>query len=109
MKMNPHSENVTNGGTLLTLLSSIAGLITLERVYMATALVGIVITLLGYFDKRSAIKSAKKNDDERLKLDRELTQATIDSLKYRTDTPSVIKYPEVSRGIKNVLDAAKDD
>lgn len=109
MKMNPQSENLTNGGTLLTLLSSIAGFITLERVYMATALVGIVITFLGYFDKRSAIRSAKKNDDERLKLDRELTQATIDSLKYRTDTPSVNKYPEVSQGIKNVLEAAKDD
>ncbi|MBU9812364.1 hypothetical protein J1785_21865 [Rahnella sp. SL6] len=109
MKMNPHSDNLTGGGTLLTLLSSIAGFITLERVYMATALVGIVITLLGYFDKRSAIKAAKKNDAERLKLDRELTQATIDSLKYRTDTPATSKYPEVSRGIKSVLEAAKDD
>lgn len=109
MKMNPQSENLTNSGTLLTLLSSIAGFITLERVYMATALVGIVITLLGYFDKRSAIKAAKKNDAERLKLDRELTQATIDSLKYRTDTPAVAKYPQVSEGIKSVLEAAKDD
>ncbi len=107
--MNPQSENLTSGGTLLTLLSSIAGFITLERVYMATALVGIVITLLGYLDKRGAIKAAKKNDAERLKLDRELTQATIDSLKYRTDTPSIVKYPQVSEGIKSVLEAAKDD
>jgi len=109
MKMNPHSDSLTGGGALLTLLSSIVGFITLERVYMATALAGIVITLLGYLDKRSAIKEAKKNDAERLKLDRELTQATIDSLKYRTDTPATSKYPEVSRGIKSVLEAAKDD
>jgi maltose-binding protein MalE len=90
------------------MLSSIAGFITLERVYMATAVIGLIITLLGYLDKRRAIQEARKNDNERLKLERELNQATIDSLKYRHDTPAVKKYPEVSEGIKNVLEAAKD-
>lgn len=82
MKMNQHSDNFVNGGTLLTMLSSLAGFITLERVYMATAVVGLLITILGYLDKHKAIKEARKNDAERMKLDRELHQATIDSLKY---------------------------
>lgn len=108
MKMNQHADNFFNGGTVLTMLSSIAGFITLERVYMATAVIGLIITLLGYLDKRRAIQEARKNDNERLKLERELNQATIDSLKYRHDTPAVKKYPEVSECIKNVLEAAKD-
>lgn len=108
MKMNQHSDNFVNGGTLLTMLSSLAGFITLERVYMATAVVGLLITILGYLDKHKAIKEARKNDAERMKLDRELHQATIDSLKYRSDTPAITKYPEVSEGIKGVLEAAKD-
>ncbi len=108
MKMNQNTDGFVNGGTLLTMISSLAGFITLERVYMATAVVGLLITVLGYWDKHRAISQARKNDDERMKLDRELHQATIDSLKYRINTPSMDKYPEVSEGIKNVLDAAKE-
>lgn len=108
MKMNQNTDGFVNGGTLVTMISSLAGFITLERVYMATAVVGLLITVLGYLDKHRAISQARKNDAERMKLDRELHQATIDSLKYRTNTPSMDKYPEVSEGIKNVLDAAKE-
>ncbi|MBF7955520.1 hypothetical protein [Rahnella victoriana] len=108
MKMNQNTDGFVNGGTLLTMISSLAGFITLERVYMATAVVGLLITVLGYLDKHRAISQSRKNDAERMKLDRELHQATIDSLKYRTNTPSMDKYPEVSEGIKNVLDAAKE-
>lgn len=108
MKMNQNTDGFVNGGTLLTMISSLVGFITLERVYMATAVVGLLITILGYLDKHRAINQARKNDAERMKLDRELHQATIDSLKYRTDTPAMNKYPEVSEGIKNVMEAAKD-
>ncbi|MGC6389667.1 hypothetical protein ACMV8I_18680 [Ewingella sp. S1.OA.A_B6] len=108
MKMNQNTDGFVNGGTLLTMISSLAGFITLERVYMATAVVGLIITVLGYLDKHRAIKEARRHDDERMKLERELHQATIDSLKYRTDTPAMSKYPEVTEGIKNVLDTAKE-
>lgn len=107
--MNPNnSDGLLSGGTLLSLFSSIAGFFTLDRVYMITAVVGMVIALFGYLDRRSLIRETKKNEAERLKLDRELTQATIDSLKYGKDSPSASKFPEVSEGIQQVLDAAKD-
>ncbi|AZI52001.1 hypothetical protein CBF16_14490 [Pantoea agglomerans] len=120
--MNQHADTAINGGSLMTLLSSLAGLATLDRVYMATAVAGAVIALFGYLDKRRTeklkrqqieeerlkIEEDRQNERVRLDLDRERAQAVLDYLKGSNDTPAMHKSPEVIQGINRVLDSAKD-
>ncbi|MGG6196166.1 hypothetical protein ACQV2B_19060 [Pantoea allii] len=113
--MNQKADISMYGGSLLTTISSALGLTTLDMVYMVTAIIGAIIALLGYIDKRKTeklkrkqIEQERKNDDERIELDRVRAQAVLDYLKGSTDTPAVAKSPEVIQGINRVLDEAKE-
>lgn len=99
----------------MTVLSALAGTITLDRVYMITAVAGLVIAFFGYLDKRRTEKMKRKeieesmrSERERLELDRVRAQAVLDYLKGSSDTPAVRRSPEVIEGINKVLDAAKE-
>lgn len=114
-RMNQHADTAINWGSLMSVLSSMAGMVTLDRVYMATAIAGAVIALLGYLDKRRTEKLRRKeiewniqSERERLELDRVRAQAVLDYLKGSEDTPAVRKSPEVIKGINQVLDKAKE-
>ncbi len=114
-RMNQSADTAINWGSLMSLLSSMAGIVTLERVYMATAVAGAVIALLGYLDKRKtekldrkSIEEERRNQQERIELDRVRAQAVLDFLKGSNDSPAVQKSPEVIKGINKVLDAAKE-
>jgi len=113
--MNQHADTAISGGSWMTVLSALAGTITLDRVYMITAIAGLVIAFFGYLDKRRTEKLKRKeieesmqSERERLELDRIRAQAVIDYLKGSKDTPAVQKSPEVIQGINKVLDAAKE-
>lgn len=114
-RMNQRADLAMNGGSILTLVSSALGLTTLELVYMVTALIGAIIAVLGYIDKhrteklnRKAMEESRRNESERIELDRIRAQAVLDYLKGSADTPAVHKSPEVIQGINRVLDAAKE-
>lgn len=113
--MNQHSDSAVSWGSLMSVLSSMAGMVTLERVYMFTAIAGALIALFGYLDKRrteklerQSIEEERRNQQERMELDRERAQAVLDYLEGSKDTPSVQKSREVIQGINKVLDAAKE-
>lgn len=120
--MNQHADTAISGGTWMATLSSLAGVVTLDRVYMITAVAGLVIAIFGYLDKRRTeklkrqqieeerrkVEEDRQNERVRLDLDRERAQAVIDYLKGSNDTPAVQKSPEVIQGINRVLDAAKE-
>lgn len=114
-RMNQHADAAISGGTWMATLSSLAGVVTLDRVYMITAVAGLVIAIFGYLDKRSteklkrkAIEEERKNERERIELDRIRAQAVLDYLQGSGDTPAVKQSPEVIQGINKVLDAAKE-
>lgn len=112
--MSQYSDAAVTGGTTVSTLSSVMGFITLDHVYMVTAIAGLIIAILGYIDKRRTeslrrkeISESIESERERLELDRVRAQAVLDYLKGSTDTPAVHKSPEVIQGINKVLDDAK--
>lgn len=114
-RMNQHADTAISGGTWMATLSSLAGVVTLDRVYMITALAGLVIAIFGYLDKRRTEKLKRKeieqnirSEQERLELDRVRAQAVLDYLNGSKDSPAVQKSPEVIQGINKVLDSVKD-
>jgi len=115
IRMNQHADTAISGGTWMATLSSLAGVVTLDRVYMITAVAGLVIAIFGYLDKRRTeklkrqeIEESMRSERERLELDRVRAQAVLDYLKGSVNTPAVQKSPEVIQGINKVLDAAKE-
>jgi len=115
IRMNQHADTAINGGTWMATLSSLAGVVTLDRVYMITAVAGLVIAIFGYLDKRRTeklkrqeIEESMRSERERLELDRVRAQAVLDYLQGEKDSPAVQKSPEVIQGINKVLDAAKE-
>ena len=100
--MNQHADTCNQRGTWMATLSSLAGFVTLDRVYMITALAGLVIAIFGYLDKRRTEKLKRKeieqnirSEQERLKLDRIRAQAVLDYLNGSKDSPAVQRSPEV--------------
>lgn len=113
--MNQHADTAISGGTWMATLSSLAGVVTLDRVYMITAVAGLVIAIFGYLDKKRTEKLKRQDIEEdmrikraRLEMDRERNQAAIDALKNRTDTPAIQKYPDVAEGVNDVLQKHKE-
>ncbi|TKI03561.1 hypothetical protein [Martelella alba] len=80
-RMNDKSDIATHGGALVTLLSSLMGLTTMEMFYIVIALIGAVISLLGYLDKRKTEKLNRSVALERAAFDQQRTKAIVDFLK----------------------------
>lgn len=76
-RMDQKADIATHGGALVTLLSSLMGLSTLELVYLVIAVIGAVISLLGFLDKRKTETLNRKLAEERLIFDQERTQAIV--------------------------------
>lgn len=112
--MSQYSDVAMTGGSTVTTISSIVGFITLDHVYMVTAVAGLIIAILGYVDKRRTEKLNRKklsediqNEREKMELERERSQAILDYLKGNEDSPAVHRSPEVIKGVNKVLDDAK--
>ncbi|WP_413734357.1 hypothetical protein ACL2XP_17975 [Sodalis sp. RH21] len=111
--MDQRSDIATHGGALLAILSSALGMTTLELFYLVIAIIGAVISLLGYLDKRKNLalgrKLAEESDmanrkiaQDRLAFDRERTKAIITFLKDSPDH-DVRQAREVVQKVNEVL------
>ncbi|TCL04226.1 hypothetical protein EZJ58_2338 [Sodalis ligni] len=100
--MDQKSDIATHGGALVTLLSSLMGLSTLELVYLVIAVVGAVISLLGYLDKRKTERLNRQLARERLTFDWERTKAIVEFLQG-SPSHDISQAGEVVQKVNNVL------
>jgi len=75
---------------------------TLDRVYIITALAGLMIDIFGYLGKRRTEKLKRieleqniRSEQARFELDRVCAQAMLDYLNGSKDSPAMQKSPEV--------------
>ncbi|MFZ5276809.1 hypothetical protein ACOY8D_08245 [Enterobacter roggenkampii] len=100
--MNPQNNWLSWFGNVITTIAAYLGITTLDLTYLVLAVLGFLLSLLGWLDRRAKIKADRHASAERLALDRQRTRAVIEYLS-RSDTHNIDQADEVVAKVQRVL------
>lgn len=89
-------------GNAITTTAAYLGITTLDLTYLILAVLGFLLSLLGWLDRRAKIKADRHASAERLALDRQRTRAVIEYLS-RSDTHNIDQADEVVARVQRVM------
>ncbi|EBW5292365.1 hypothetical protein DPT58_08815 [Salmonella enterica subsp. enterica serovar Newport] len=78
--MNLQNNWLSWFGNGITTVAAYLGITTLDLTYLVLAVLGFLLSLLGWLDRRAKIKADRHTSAERLALDRQRTRAVIEFL-----------------------------
>lgn len=102
MRMNLQNNWLSWFGNGITTIAACLGITTLDLTYLVLAVLGFLLSLLGWLDRRAKIKADRHASAERLALDRQRTRAVIEYLS-RSDTHNIDQADEVVARVQRVL------
>ncbi|MFY0855825.1 hypothetical protein ACA365_12540 [Enterobacter roggenkampii] len=102
MKMNLQNNWLSWFGNGITTIAAYLGITTLDLTYLVLAVLGFLLSLLGWLDRRAKIKADRHASAERLALDRQRTRAVIEYLS-RSDSHSIDQTDEVVAKVQRVM------
>lgn len=102
MRMNLQNNWLSWFGNGITTIAAYLGITTLDLTYLVLAVLGFLLSLLGWLDRRAKIKADRHASAERLALDRQRTRAVIEYLS-RSDTHNIDQADEVVARVQRVL------
>lgn len=100
--MNLQNNWLSWFGNGITTIAAYLGITTLDLTYLVLAVLGFLLSLLGWLDRRAKIKADRHASAERLALDRQRTRAVIEYL-IRSDTHNIDQADEVVARVQRVL------
>lgn len=100
--MNPQNNWLSWFGNGITTIAAYLGITTLDLTYLVLAVLGFLLSLLGWLDRRAKIKADRHASAERLALDRQRTRAVIEYLS-RSDFHSIDQTDEVVAKVQRVM------
>ncbi|EPJ1884043.1 hypothetical protein [Enterobacter asburiae] len=100
--MNPQNNWLSWFGNGVTTIAAYLGITTLDLTYLVLAVLGFLLSLLGWLDRRAKIKADRHASAERLALDRQRTRAVIEYL-IRSDTHNIDQADEVVARVQRVM------
>ncbi|MCH4449385.1 hypothetical protein MKS42_12165, partial [Staphylococcus haemolyticus] len=86
----------------LTTLAAYLGITTLDLTYLVLAVLGFLLSFLGWLDRRAKIKADRHTSAERLALDRQRTRAVIEFLS-KSDSHNLEQADEVVAKVQRVM------
>ena len=92
--MNLQNNWLSWFGNGITTIAAYLGITTLDLTYLVLAVLGFLLSLLGWLDRRASA--------ERLALDRQRTRAVIEYLS-RSDTHNIDQADEVVARVQRVM------
>ncbi|EAA3704921.1 hypothetical protein ABPE25_002592 [Salmonella enterica subsp. enterica serovar Newport] len=102
MRMNLQNNWLSWFGNGITTVAAYLGITTLDLTYLVLAVLGFLLSLLGWLDRRAKIKADRHASAERLALDRQRTRAVIEFLS-RSDTHNIDQADEVVAKVQRVM------
>lgn len=102
MRMNLQNNWLSWFGNGITTIAAYLGITTLDLTYLVLAVLGFLLSLLGWLDRRAKIKADRHASAERLALDRQRTRAVIEYLS-RSDTHNIDQADEVVARVQRVM------
>lgn len=102
MRMNPQNNWLSWIGNGLTTVAAYLGITTLDLTYLVLAVLGFLLSFLGWLDRRSKIKADRHATAERLSLDRQRTRAVIEFLS-KSDSHNLDQADEVVAKVQRVM------
>lgn len=100
--MNLQNNWLSWFGNGITTIAAYFGITTLDLTYLVLAVLGFLLSLLGWLDRRAKIKADRHASAERLALDRQRTRAVIEYLS-RSDTHNIDQADEVVARVQRVM------
>lgn len=100
--MNLQNNWLSWFGNGITTIAAYLGITTLDLTYLVLAVLGFLLSLLGWLDRRAKIKADRHASAERLALDRQRTRAVIEYLS-RSDSHSIDQTDEVVAKVQRVM------
>ncbi|EAB4204781.1 hypothetical protein IRK93_003275 [Salmonella enterica] len=100
--MNSQNNWLSWIGNGVTTVAAYLGITTLDLTYLILAVLGFLLSFLGWLDRRAKIKADKHADAERLALDRQRTRAVIEFLS-KSDTHDLAQADEVVAKVQRVM------
>lgn len=100
--MNAQNNWLSWFGNGITTIAAYLGITTLDLTYLVLAVLGFLLSLLGWLDRRAKIKADRHASAERLALDRQRTRAVIEFLS-RSDTHNIDQADEVVARVQRVM------
>lgn len=100
--MNPQNNWLSWFGNGITTIAAYLGITSLDLTYLVLAVLGFLLSLLGWLDRRAKIKADRHASAERLALDRQRTRAVIEFLS-RSDTHNIDQADEVVARVQRVM------
>ncbi|KAA1188024.1 hypothetical protein [Photorhabdus heterorhabditis] len=100
--MNPPNNWLSLIGNGITAFAAYFGITTLDLTYLVLAVLGFLLSFLGWLDRRSKIKADRHATAERLALDRQRTRAVIECLS-KSDSHSIDQADEVVAKVQRVM------
>ncbi|MGM8526312.1 hypothetical protein [Enterobacter asburiae] len=100
--MNPQNNWLSWFGNGITTIAAYLGITTLDLTYLVLAVLGFLLSILGWLDRRAKIKADRHASAERLALDRQRTRAVIEYLS-RSDTHNIDQADEVVARVQRVM------
>ncbi|WP_282807329.1 hypothetical protein [Hafnia alvei] len=100
--MNSQNNWLSWLGNGVTTVAAYLGITTLDLTYLILAVLGFLLSFLGWLDRRAKIKADKHADAERLALDRQRTRAVIEFLS-KSDTHDLAQADEVVAKVQRVM------
>ena len=100
--MNLQNNWLSWFGNGITTIAAYLGITTLDLTYLVLAVLGFLLSLLGWLDRRAKIKADRHASAERLALDRQRTRAVIEYLS-RSDTHNIDQADEVVARVQLVM------
>ncbi|EDL5731314.1 hypothetical protein CWG78_01565 [Salmonella enterica subsp. enterica serovar Halle] len=100
--MNSQNNWLSWFGNGVTTVAAYLGITTLDLTYLILAVLGFLLSFLGWLDRRAKIKADKHADAERLALDRQRTRAVIEFLS-KSDTHDLAQADEVVAKVQRVM------
>lgn len=101
--MNLQNNWLSWFGNGITTVAAYLGITTLDLTYLVLAVLGFLLSLLGWLDRRAKIKADRHASAERLALDRQRTRAVIEYLS-RSDTHNIDQADEVVARVQRVME-----
>lgn len=99
--MNLQNNWLSWFGNGITTVAAYLGITTLDLTYLVLAVLGFLLSLLGWLDRRAKIKADRHASAERLALDRQRTRAVIEYLS-RSDSHNIDQADEVVAKVQRV-------
>ncbi|EPT3102222.1 TPA: hypothetical protein I8243_005015 [Citrobacter freundii] len=100
--MNPQNNWLAWIGNGLTTVAAYLGITTLDLTYLVLAVLGFLLSFLGWLDRRSKIKADRHASAERLALDRQRTRAVVDYLS-RSELHNLDQADDVVAKVQRVM------